>query len=79
MKRDLSPACFLQVSEPDDNPGDAHSRCSNFSIGGSIAVMAGQFLVSWLGEVSKAPLGWETGGEGSVLGFQILVLHQGSV
>lgn len=41
--------------------------------------MAGQFLVSWLGEVSKAPLGWETGGEGSVPGFQTLVLHQGSV
>lgn len=59
-------------------PGDAHSHHSNYSIGGLVTVMTRQFLVSWLGELSKA-LGWEQGGVGSVPGFQPLVLHRGSI
>ena len=62
MKYDFSPASFLQMSEPDDNPGDVHSRYSSCSIGGSVAVMTKQFLGIWLGELSKVSLGWEQGG-----------------
>lgn len=56
-------------------PGDAHSRRSDC---GMVFKDKTVFLGSWLGGLSKAPLGWQDGGGGSVPGFQPLILWRGA-
>lgn len=67
-------------------PGDQNS------VGGLVTVMTRFWSAGWVlskagylvklglaGLLSKAPLGWEQGHAGSAPGFQLPVLHQGSI